>query len=138
LFNVLSSQGWTHYIESEIDGDWTIWFTKNDSNASKNDESSASIMASMENLYQQHPELRKRLSVANNDWDLDVRDLFPPDPMVLTLAVLDHLPQNTKLIQINERTPQFLFESLVQRGFEYQVKEIDENQINTIIRHKPK
>jgi len=47
----------------------------------------------------------------------------PPEPMQLTLEVISKLPEKTSLVQINERTPQFLFPLLAERGYEYEVQE---------------
>jgi uncharacterized protein (DUF2249 family) len=55
--------------------------------------------------------------------ELDVRDMDPPEPMVLTLAALDRLPLNATLVQINTRVPQHLLPQLEARGFTHTVTE---------------
>jgi uncharacterized protein (DUF2249 family) len=55
--------------------------------------------------------------------ELDVRDMDPPEPMVLTLAALDQLAPDATLVQINTRVPQHLLPQLAARGFTYTVTE---------------
>jgi uncharacterized protein (DUF2249 family) len=44
--------------------------------------------------------------------ELDVRDMDPPEPLVLTLAALDRLPPGATLVQVNTRVPQHLLPQL--------------------------
>jgi uncharacterized protein (DUF2249 family) len=50
---------------------------------------------------------------------LDVRDLGPPDPLAQTLETLPDLPDETVLVQVNDRAPQHLYPKLDDRGYEY-------------------
>jgi uncharacterized protein (DUF2249 family) len=67
--------------------------------------------------------------------ELDVRDMDPPEPMVLTLAVLGHLPADATLVQINTRVPQHLLPQLEARGFTYTVTE-QAGVVRVEIRHR--
>ena len=50
---------------------------------------------------------------------LDVHDLGPPMPLKRTLELLADLPSADVLIQYNDRTPQFLYPKLEDRGYRY-------------------
>lgn len=136
LFNVLAAQGWTHYIESEIDNDWTIWFIKDGPNKTTDSGKNNEIKTNIEQIYNENSVLRERLSVNGNIWRLDVRTMVPPEPMELTLFVLDRLPEDCSLVQVNERTPQFLFELLTERGFTYETVTQSDSEVATTIRRK--
>lgn len=56
---------------------------------------------------------------------LDVRELGPPKPLRETLERVETLPEDGVLIQYNDRTPQFLFPRLEERGFAYDAVETD-------------
>jgi heme a synthase len=58
--------------------------------------------------------------------ELDVRDMDPPEPLVLTLAALDRLPPGATLVQVNTRVPQHLLPQLEARGFSYTLHEDDD------------
>ena len=53
--------------------------------------------------------------------ELDVRGLQPPEPMERTLAVLDELPAERALVQVNDRVPAFLLPLLDERGYRYRI-----------------
>ncbi len=50
---------------------------------------------------------------------LDVRELSPPGPLKETLELLTELPEETVLVQLNDRAPQFLYPKLDDRGYTY-------------------
>nr|WP_049908878.1 MULTISPECIES: DUF2249 domain-containing protein [Halorubrum] len=56
---------------------------------------------------------------------LDVRDLGPPKPLRETLERVETLGGDDVLVQYNDRTPQFLFPKLDDRGFAYAPVETD-------------
>ncbi|RQG96826.1 DUF2249 domain-containing protein [Natrarchaeobius oligotrophus] len=51
---------------------------------------------------------------------IDVRTLGPPEPLQRTLERLVDLPDETVLIQRNDRVPRFLFPKLEERGYAYE------------------
>lgn len=56
---------------------------------------------------------------------LDVRNLGPPKPLRETLERVETLGDADVLVQYNDRTPQFLFPRLEDRGFAYAAVETD-------------
>ncbi|WP_241981493.1 DUF2249 domain-containing protein [Halorubrum sp. GN11_10-6_MGM] len=56
---------------------------------------------------------------------LDVRNLGPPKPLRETLERVEALGDDDVLIQYNDRTPQFLFPRLDDRGYAYATVETD-------------
>lgn len=127
LFHVLGQQGWQHWIERGEGADWIVWFYHPASGEAPAGVSEAEISAAR--LHKENPELGKRLQAEGNTWYLDVRRLSPPEPMELTLFVLENLPENTTLVQINERVPQFLLPILQERGFRYEVIQNAESDV---------
>jgi len=121
LFSMLGSKGWQHWIERADKDNWVIWFIKTNEKVAAPEISVAEKEAA--HLHKENPELRERLRISGDKWILDVRNMEPPEPMQLTLEVIAKLPPNVSLIQVNERTPQFLFPLLDERGFSYEVKE---------------
>ena len=83
--------------------------------------------------------------VTGNDWGeierkftektqrVDVRHLEMPKPMLTILEALDHLPKDKALHVYHKRIPVFLLPELVQRGFEYRVKEITDGEVHLLI-----
>ena len=65
---------------------------------------------------------------------LDVRDLGPPNPLAQTLETLPELPDDTVLVQVNDRAPQHLYPQLDDRGYEYVSVEVDEAVVTGIWR----
>ncbi len=63
---------------------------------------------------------------------LDVRSLGPPEPLAETLESLADSPDETVLVQRNDRVPQFLYPKLDQRGYEYETLEL-EREVVTVI-----
>jgi hypothetical protein len=56
---------------------------------------------------------------------LDVRNLGPPKPLRETLERVEILGDGDVLVQYNDRTPQFLFPRLEDRGYAYAAVETD-------------
>ncbi|MEO6632815.1 MAG: DUF2249 domain-containing protein, partial [Mucilaginibacter sp.] len=64
---------------------------------------------------------------------LDVRHLEMPLPMTTILDALDKLPVVNALYVYHKRIPVFLLPELVQRNFDYRIKEISEGEVHLII-----
>lgn len=54
---------------------------------------------------------------------IDVRGLPPPEPMVLTLELLETLGDDEVLVHVNSREPIFLLPILTERGYRYAVEQ---------------
>lgn len=65
---------------------------------------------------------------------LDVRALGPPDPLVRTLGLLEELPDETILVQRNDRAPQFLYPKLSDRNYAYETFEGDDEVLTVVWR----
>jgi uncharacterized protein (DUF2249 family) len=64
---------------------------------------------------------------------LDVRQLKMPGPMLAILAELDKLCADKALFVYHKRIPVFLLPELVQRKFDYRIKEINEGEVHLLI-----
>lgn len=63
---------------------------------------------------------------------LDARDLPPPHPLRDTLERLPDLPEDTVLVQLNDRAPQHLYPRLDDRGYAYETVEYDGDVVTAI------
>lgn len=103
LYTVLGKKGFDHAARRIGGGDWEILFTPQAQAASA----------------QPAPD-----GVAASGWptpvrQLDNRDLGPPEPMVRTLAAVEHLRPGEVLCALLCREPVFLLPELGKRGFEW-------------------
>ena len=64
---------------------------------------------------------------------LDVRSLEMPLPMLTILDSLDKIQADTALYVYHKRIPVFLLPELVQRKFEYRIKEISDTEVHLLI-----
>jgi len=65
-----------------------------------------------------------------------VRSLGPPEPLQRTLELLAELPDETVLVQRNDRAPQFLDPKLEDRGYAYETvegSEASDDEVVTVI-----
>jgi len=158
LFRVLKGKGFDHWVESGQGDDWIVWFYREgvhgDTAAAKSmgttsprsqarGEVKAGIAAGSlvfpeeaRALINDFPELESRLKSDSRLWTLDVKQMSPPEPMELTLAVVSKLPRGIKLIQVNQRVPQFLFPLLDERGFTYKTLSGYGNEVRIEIAHQ--
>ncbi|WP_200531524.1 DUF2249 domain-containing protein [Halorubrum sp. LN27] len=63
---------------------------------------------------------------------LDVRELGPPEPLRRTLELLADLPDETVLVQRNDRAPQFLYPKLDDRGYAHETVKADDAVVTAI------
>ncbi|OLZ41138.1 hypothetical protein A6E15_09115 [Natrinema saccharevitans] len=66
--------------------------------------------------------------------DRAARSAGPPEPLQRTLETLVDLPDETVLVQRNDRVPQFLFPKLDGRGYSYEAVERDDDVVTVIWR----
>lgn len=64
---------------------------------------------------------------------VDVRAMEMPRPMLTILEALEKLPADTALFVHHKRIPVFLLPELIERKFEFRIKEISEGEVNLII-----
>lgn len=65
---------------------------------------------------------------------LDVRSLGPPEPLRRTLELLADLPDETVLVQRNDRAPQFLYPKLEDRGYRFETIEREDDVVTVVWR----
>jgi uncharacterized protein (DUF2249 family) len=126
LYRVLGAQGLDHWTERLAADDWRVWFYPAAGGVPA-DAAGAAV-----------PDARE---APGDDRDakivvLDVRGMEPPEPMVRTLAALEALPPGGTLVQVNVRVPRFLLPKLDELGFEYEVREQDEELVRVFIRRR--
>lgn len=150
LFKVLGAQGWSHWVEYGFDDDWVIWFYQNAEALTSRETmkpplpteppakppSQPARPKGLESLMARNVELARRINITKDVWILDVRELFPPEPMEMTLAVLEHLPENVILRQINERVPQFLLPLLPTQNMLAEVVKNQEKEVHIEIKRR--
>lgn len=148
LFNVLGKQGWSHWIERGEGDDWVIWFYRSkaeefqnktpESKNIQNHSEASKAEVTLSYILRDHPELQTRVHAQEKQWIVDVRRMSPPEPMELTMVLLEKLPQEYSLLQINERIPQFLLPILNERGFEYTFESNQEDEVRLKIERPSK
>ncbi len=65
--------------------------------------------------------------------EMEVRHLEMPQPMLAILEALDRLPADSALYVYHKRIPVFLLPELVQKGFEYRIKEMSDGEVRLLI-----
>jgi uncharacterized protein (DUF2249 family) len=111
LYDVLGRRGLAHWTERHEATDWSIWF------------------------YRAEVTTRSASIQRRSDLVLDVRDLEPPQPMVLVLQRLDTLAPGETLTVIHSRRPMFLYPQLDERGFVHDTDEPEPGMVRIRIRH---
>lgn len=70
---------------------------------------------------------------ANNLETVDVRDLPMPQPMMTILSAIENLSVGKALFVYHKKIPVFLLPELKEKGFDFRIKEISENQVHLLI-----
>ncbi|MCP5268854.1 MAG: DUF2249 domain-containing protein [Zoogloeaceae bacterium] len=68
---------------------------------------------------------------------IDARGLEPPEPFVLTMDALDHLPKGEKLLLQLYREPLPLYKALLNNGFAYESERTPDGTVEILIWHAP-
>ena len=63
---------------------------------------------------------------------LDARELPPPKPLQETLERLEELDGGTVFVQVNDRSPQYLYPKLDDRGYAYHTIEESDGMVTVI------
>lgn len=66
----------------------------------------------------------------------DVRKMEMPGPMIAILEEADKLLENEALFVFHKRIPVFLLPELQQKGYDYRIKEVAEEEVHLLIFHK--
>ena len=104
LYDVLGRRDFAHWTERTAADDWSVWFWRDEGTAARSGPRAAT------------PAPAGALT-------LDVRDLEPPQPMVLVLERLDSLARGETLEVLHDRRPLFLYPQLDARGFVHETDE---------------
>jgi uncharacterized protein (DUF2249 family) len=103
LYDVLGRRGLAHWTERSAADGWTVWFWHDDGAGPAREAALAPAPA--------------------GPLTLDVRDLEPPQPMVLVLERLETLARGETLEVLHDRRPLFLYPQLDARGFAHETDE---------------
>lgn len=128
LCAVLNKRGFAFRTEEHAPDDWSTWFWHEQNEASRASDATA---PRVEPPATHHDDIGR---TTHGELWLDVRNLEPPEPMVRTLAALEHMPTGQTLVHVNVRVPQFLLPMLVERGFTYTIDETRPDEILVRIR----
>jgi len=115
LYSVLGSKGFGHKTVIE-NGEFKIYFFKEDSSSSIDEKNEKG-----------KPEFNEEI------FELDVRNLEPPEPMVKILETLPKLSDNTILLVHHHREPLMLYDKLAERGYTAITNKIEENYYKVVI-----
>jgi uncharacterized protein (DUF2249 family) len=120
LFKVLAEHGFGYSAQRNESGDWQVLFSRG-LPVAKEVERTAGTPVS--------------LSANEMAWDLDARNLEPPEPMVRILETVGNLPKGVTLRASTDRRPIHLYAQLQERGFTGQSEEQPDGSYITFIRH---
>lgn len=127
LYAVMEKRGFVHHTRQDAPDDWSVWFRRGAAPAATREPapSPAPVAPPPPATTGAAPSSSAAAGApapaAAEEIVLDVRGMEPPEPMVRTLAALEHLPEGAVLLQINARVPQFLLPLLTERGFAYEL-----------------
>lgn len=123
LILMLEKKGYGSYVESpEEDLVFTYFYKK-----SGEQEGHLDLREEGEGWDQVNNRFKDRLVL------IDVRHLPMPQPMMTILAALEKLPPDQALLVEHKKTPLFLLSELRERGFDYRIREIEEQHVQLII-----
>lgn len=89
--------------------------------------------------------LAERKELPDQDWDqvldrykdklitVDVRALEMPQPMITILDSLEQITEGNALLVYHKRIPVYLLPELLDRDFEYRIKEINDGEVHLLI-----
>lgn len=123
LINILSKQGFEHYVEPINENLVNTYFHKT-VNANENIAEETQSSEDWDKLL---------LQFNNNLITVDVRHLEMPQPMHTILDTLETLPDNKALFVYHKRIPVFLLPELAERKFDHRIKEISDGEVHLLI-----
>jgi len=123
LINILSKQGFEHYVETTNENVVNTYFYKS-GEIKLNSSEEVKPAEDWQTLLQQFE---------NNIITIDVRHLEMPQPMLTILEELEQLPQGKALYVYHKRIPVFLLPELREKNFDYRIKEISDGEVHLLI-----
>ena len=124
LILLLEKKGFETYVENIGPDHINTYFFKKG-------KSPGSFVPKPQNVVLDWNEVIKRYGSRINK--IDVRHLEMPQPMMNILEALDQIADDTALLVYHKRIPVFLLPELDQRGFEYRIREISDNEVHLLI-----
>ncbi|MGB9736648.1 MAG: DUF2249 domain-containing protein [bacterium] len=122
LYEVMKKKGFQYQTEILSDEHYKIWFYK----LKVNEPGKESEVV----------DLRNRIKEEGDTVYVDVRGLEPPQPMALILETLAKLDPSKTLVVQHERVPMFLYPKLDEKGYIYETHEIDQHNVQLIIKSR--
>lgn len=123
LFQVLDAQGFDASAREIGDGDWETIFTP--AGVTPKAAAAAGVPASN----------GAARAWPDPDFELDLRDLDPPEPMVRALEGVEALPAGRTMAALLPREPVFLVEELEARGHSWQGMLLQDDSYRIVIRN---
>lgn len=122
LFQALGARGFDAAAREIGGGDWEVVFTPAGAPA-----------------VSREPAAKAAADDAGRDWpepefELDLRDFAPPEPMVRTLAEVERLAAGRTMAAILPREPVFLLEELGQRGHQWRGAPLPDDGYRIVVR----
>lgn len=124
LISILGKQGFDSFVEYEGDNVVNTYFKRKNTNQELNIPSPNKNSEGWDQTIERY---------RNNLFEIDVRHLEMPMPMMTILENLEKLPDGKALFVHHKRIPVFLLPELKDRNFEYLIKEINEGEVNMLI-----
>lgn len=124
LIQLLGKKGFSSYVDTIGKGHIETWFFKPLEAKNTEIKKEPGRAKDWEHVIQQF---------GNNIQKLDVRELEMPQPMMAILEAVDRLPDHAALYVYHKRIPVFLLPELVERKFDYRIKEIGEGEVHLLI-----
>ena len=123
LLSLLQKQGFTYYVDVIDDNEVDTYFYKTGTQTIREENQAGAGEGWNAYLARFKDHLIK----------VDVRALPMPQPMLTILAVLETLPANKALFVYHKKIPVFLLPELKDKGFDFRIKEISEDQVHLLI-----
>ena len=123
LLSLLKKQGFDHYVDAIDEAVVETYFYKTGDAAVEVNEGE-SAEAGWDSYQKKFEGLLETV---------DVRDLPMPQPMRTILEALETLPEEKALFVYHKKIPVFLLPELKDKGFDFRIKEISDNQVHLLI-----
>jgi uncharacterized protein (DUF2249 family) len=124
LILLLKKQGFEAFSDTVDDNPVESYFYKKDGITTQTDQPVVEAYEGWDEVLQKYEGKFKVV---------DVRSLEMPLPMMTILDELDKLPSDTALFIYHKRIPVYLLPELVDRKFNYRIKEISDREVNLLI-----